>query len=97
MEKFLAAVRNMFSVPDLRRRILLPWILAVYRLGAHIGAPGINRERLEQVWQMWLGRCLGPGPLLVGTSAPSRISCPGSNSLYHRVDHLALMTVVYPV
>ncbi len=51
MEKFFAAVRNMFQVPDLRRRILFTLgLLAVYRLGAHITAPGINKERLIQVW-----------------------------------------------
>jgi preprotein translocase subunit SecY len=51
MEKFFAAIRNMFQVPDLRKRILFTLaLLAVYRLGAHITAPGINKERLVQVW-----------------------------------------------
>ncbi len=51
MEKFFAAVRNMFQVPDLRRRIVFTLgLLAVYRLGAHVTAPGINKERLIQVW-----------------------------------------------
>src|SRR5205814_6206387 len=50
MEKFFAAIRNMFNVPDLRRRILFTLgMLAVYRLGAHIGAPGINKDRLDEV------------------------------------------------
>jgi len=52
MEKFLAAVRNMFSVPDLRRRILFTLgILAIYRLGAHVSAPGLNKARLDLVWK----------------------------------------------
>jgi preprotein translocase subunit SecY len=52
MEKFLAAVRNMFNVPDLRRRILFTLgLLAVYRFGAHVGAPGINKVRLDEVWR----------------------------------------------
>src|SRR5688500_4747942 len=67
MEKFLAAVRNMFSVPDLRRRILFTLsMLAVYRLGAHVGAPGINRERLDQVWQDVAGTLLGVLDLFSG-------------------------------
>src|ERR687898_2204563 len=67
MEKFFAAVRNMFSVPDLRRRIFFTLgILAVYRLGAHIGAPGINRERLDQVWQDVSGTLLGVLDLFSG-------------------------------
>ncbi len=60
MEKFLAAVRNMFQVPDLRRRILFTLgILAIYRLGAHISAPGINKQRLDQVWHDVSGTLLG--------------------------------------
>jgi preprotein translocase subunit SecY len=51
MEKFFNAVRNMFNVPELRRRILFTLgVLAVYRLGAHITAPGINKAQLERVW-----------------------------------------------
>src|SRR5918998_2048446 len=52
MDKFFAAVRNMFSVPDLRKRILFTLgLLAVYRLGAHITTPGIDRDQLSRVWQ----------------------------------------------
>jgi preprotein translocase subunit SecY len=51
MDKFFAAVRNMFSVPDLRKRILFTLgLLAVYRLGAHVTAPGIDRDQLRRVW-----------------------------------------------
>ncbi|MDQ3133679.1 MAG: preprotein translocase subunit SecY [Acidobacteriota bacterium] len=51
MEKFFAAVRNMFQVPDLRRRIFFTLgLLAVYRLGAHVTAPGINKDQLARVW-----------------------------------------------
>ena len=60
MEKFFAAVRNMFNVPDLRRRILFTLgLLAVYRLGAHIGAPGIDKVRLDAVWHDVAGTLLG--------------------------------------
>ena len=51
MEKFFAAIRNMFQVPDLRRRIgFTLGLLAVYRLGAHVTAPGINKDQLARVW-----------------------------------------------
>src|SRR6266851_5241308 len=67
MEKFLAAVRNMFNVPDLRRRILFTLgILAIYRLGAHVSAPGINQERLKQVWGNVSGTLLGVLDLFSG-------------------------------
>ena len=67
MEKFLAAVRNMFNVPDLRRRIFFTLgILAVYRLGAHVSAPGINQDRLKQVWGNVSGTLLGVLDLFSG-------------------------------
>ncbi len=67
MEKFFAAVQNMLKVPELRRRILFTLgLLAVYRLGAHITAPGINKARLEQVWGEVAGTLLGVLDLFSG-------------------------------
>jgi preprotein translocase subunit SecY len=52
MEKFFAAVRNMFQVPDLRRRIFFTLgLLAIYRFGAHVTTPGVNPDQLKRVWQ----------------------------------------------
>src|SRR5918997_3066753 len=51
MEKFFAAVRNMFQVPDLRKRIFFTLgLLAIYRFGAHVTAPGVNKDQLARVW-----------------------------------------------
>src|SRR5919109_3173385 len=67
MEKFLAAVRNMFNVPDLRRRICFTLgMLAVYRFGAHVTAPGINTARLNEVWREVAGTLLGVLDLFSG-------------------------------
>src|SRR6059058_1943159 len=67
MEKFLAAVRNMFNVPYLRRRIFFTLgILAIYRLAAHAAAPGITQERLKQVWGNVSGTLLGVLDLFSG-------------------------------
>src|SRR5688572_23165101 len=67
MEKFLNAVQNMFRVPELRTRILFTLgLLAVYRLGAHVTAPGINKVRLEQVWGEVAGTLLGVLDLFSG-------------------------------
>ncbi len=98
MEKFLAAVRNMFSVPDLRRRILFTLsLLAVYRLGAHIGAPGINRDRLEQVWQDVAGTLLGVLDLFSGGNFRTiSIFALGVTPYITSSIILQLMTVVYP-
>jgi len=67
MEKFFTAVSNMFKVPELRKRILFTLgLLAVYRLGAHIQAPGINSAQLERVWSEVAGTLLGVLDLFSG-------------------------------
>src|SRR5947208_7899384 len=67
MEKFFSAVQNMFKVPELRKRILFTLgLLAVYRLGAHITAPGINKPQLERVWGEVAGTLLGVLDLFSG-------------------------------
>ena len=67
MEKFFSAVQNMFKVPELRTRILFTLgLLAVYRLGAHVQAPGINSAQLERVWGEVAGTLLGVLDLFSG-------------------------------
>ena len=67
MEKFFGAVQNMFKIPELRTRILFTLgLLAVYRFGAHIQAPGINKAQLERVWGEVAGTLLGVLDLFSG-------------------------------
>lgn len=67
MEKFFGAIQNMFKIPELRKRILFTLgLLAVYRLGAHIQAPGINKVQLERVWGEVAGTLLGVLDLFSG-------------------------------
>jgi len=55
LEKFL----NIFRIPDLRKRVLFTAaILAVYRLGAFIPTPGIDGNRLEQLFNSQGGSSL---------------------------------------
>ena len=98
MEKFLAAVRNMFNVPDLRRRILFTLgMLAVYRLGAHVGAPGINKAQLERVWHDVSGTLLGVLDLFSGGNFRTiSIFALGVTPYITASIILQLMTVVSP-
>src|SRR5690242_6153520 len=98
MEKFLAAVRNMFNVPDLRRRIFFTLgLLAVYRLGAHIGAPGINKTRLDEVWRDVAGTLLGVLDLFSGGNFRTiSIFALGVTPYITASIILQLMTVVSP-
>lgn len=98
MEKFFAAVRNMFNVPDLRKRILFTLgLLAVYRLGAHIGAPGINKVRLDQVWRDVAGTLLGVLDLFSGGNFRTiSVFALGVTPYITASIILQLMTVVSP-
>jgi preprotein translocase subunit SecY len=98
MEKFLAAVRNMFNVPDLRRRIFFTLgLLAVYRFGAHVTAPGINTARLEEVWRDVAGTLLGVLDLFSGGNFRTiSVFALGVTPYITASIILQLMTVVSP-
>jgi preprotein translocase subunit SecY len=50
-ESFFNGVRNLFKVPDLRKRVFFTLgMLLIYRTGIHIPVPGVDRDALEQLW-----------------------------------------------
>src|SRR5512139_665049 len=56
----LSSIKNIFSIPDLRKRVLfMLGLLAVYRVGAHIPTPGINHDALELLFQTQAGTIFG--------------------------------------
>jgi len=98
MDKFFAAIRNMFNVPDLRRRILFTLgVLAIYRLGAHVTTPGINTDRLKEVWQDVAGTLLGVLDLFSGGNFRTiSVFALGVTPYITASIILQLMTVVSP-
>ncbi|HRH44840.1 MAG TPA: preprotein translocase subunit SecY, partial [Pyrinomonadaceae bacterium] len=67
MEKFFAALQNMFKIAELRSRIFFTLaMICIYRLGAHITAPGVNKVQLEKVWSEVSGTLLGVLDLFSG-------------------------------
>mgnify|MGYP001079162929 CR=1 FL=1 len=47
----IQAVRNAFSLPDLRKKILYTLlILAIYRLFCHVPVPGVNSAALKEIF-----------------------------------------------
>ncbi|HVF55716.1 MAG TPA: preprotein translocase subunit SecY [Pyrinomonadaceae bacterium] len=98
MEKFFAAVRNMFSVPDLRRRILFTLgLLAVYRLGAHVTAPGVDRDQLKRVWGEVGSTLLGVLDLFSGGNFQTiSVFALGVTPYITASIILQLMTTVFP-
>ncbi len=98
MEKFFAAIRNMFQVPDLRKRILFTLgLLIVYRLGAHVGSPGIDKAQLERVWGEVSSTLLGVLDLFSGGNFRTiSIFALGVTPYITASIILQLMTVVSP-
>src|SRR5262245_59903038 len=51
IENFLNSIRNVVAIPDLRKRILFTLaMLAVYRVGSHVRAPGIDPVQVDERW-----------------------------------------------
>ena len=52
--------RNIFAVPDLRKRIIFTFLLlAVYRLGSHIPTPGVDPIALSEFFKAMSGGVFG--------------------------------------
>jgi len=52
IENFINSVRNIFAVPDLRKRVFFTLaMLAVYRFGSHVRTPGIDPDALAALWE----------------------------------------------
>ncbi len=56
----LRALGNIFKVPELKRKVLYTlFIIAVYRLGAHVPTPGVDGNALNQFFQRIAGTAGG--------------------------------------
>jgi preprotein translocase subunit SecY len=65
----LASIRNIFSIPELRKRVIFTLLLlAVYRIGAQIPNPGISATALAEFWQTQKGTIFGFIDLFSGRS-----------------------------
>jgi len=64
----LDSIRNIFSIPELRKRVIFTLLLlAVYRAGGQIPNPGISSDALAEFWQAQKGTILGFIDLFSGT------------------------------
>ncbi len=63
----IQSFKNIWSIPDLRRRVLYTFgLLAVYRIGGHIPTPGINNQALVRLFEQQAGSILGYVDLFAG-------------------------------
>jgi len=67
MMEGVASFRNVFKVPELKRRVLITaGLLIAYRLGAHVPTPGVDGEALAQFFNQVQGTLLGMVDLFSG-------------------------------
>src|SRR5689334_6848572 len=98
MNRFLQALSNLFRIEDLRKRVLFTLaLLAVYRIGAHIPTPGINKDVLEAYFQSAQNSALGIFDLFSGGNLHRlTIFALGIMPYITASIILQLMTVVFP-
>src|SRR5215831_16762101 len=98
MNRFIEAVKNIFRIEDLRKRVLFTLaLLMVYRIGAHIPTPGINWQEVERIFQSAQGSALGIFDLFSGgTFRRMTIFALGIMPYITSSIILQLMTVVFP-
>lgn len=98
LERFINAFRNIFSVPDLRKRVLFTLgMLVVYRIGSHIRTPGIDPDRLAALWSQLQGSLVGVLDLFSGGNFRLiSIFALGITPYITSSIILQLMTVVWP-
>jgi preprotein translocase subunit SecY len=94
----LQSLRNIWDVPDLRKRVLFTLgLLAVYRFGNHIPTPGINAQALIDFFQQNRGNWFGLVDMFSGGNL-SRVTvfALGIMPYISASIILQLLTVVWP-
>jgi preprotein translocase subunit SecY len=98
LERFVNSFRNIFAIPDLRKRVLFTLLmLVVYRVGSHIRTPGIDPDKLDALWQQLQGSLVGVLDLFSGGNFRIiSIFALGITPYITASIILQLMTVVWP-
>jgi preprotein translocase subunit SecY len=94
----LQAIRNIWDVPDLRRRVLFTLgLLAVYRVGNHVPTPGIHAQALIDFFEQNRGNWFGLVDMFSGGNlAKVTIFALGIMPYITASIILQLLTVVWP-
>ncbi len=94
----LQSLRNIWDVPDLRKRVLFTLgLLAVYRLGNHVPTPGINAQALIDFFEQNRGNWFGLVDMFSGGNlARVTIFALGIMPYISASIILQLLTVVWP-
>jgi len=92
--RLLQAMSDAFTLPDLRRRILLTLaILAVFRFVAHVPLPGVNLAALEELFAR--NQLLGMLDLFSGGAM--RVMSFAAMGVYPYITASIIMQLMVPV
>jgi len=94
----LQAIRNIWDVPDLRKRVLFTLgLLAIYRLGNHVPTPGIHAQALIDFFEQNRGNWFGLVDMFSGGNlAKVTVFALGIMPYISASIILQLLTVVWP-
>jgi preprotein translocase subunit SecY len=94
----LDSIRNIFSIPELRKRVIFTLLLlAVYRVGGQIPLPGISSVALAEFWSSQKGTILGFIDMFSGSyMSKMTIFALGIMPYISSSIILQLLTVVWP-
>ncbi|HYB24066.1 MAG TPA: preprotein translocase subunit SecY, partial [Solirubrobacteraceae bacterium] len=94
----IESIRNIFAIPDLRKRVIFTFLLlAVYRLGAYIPTPGVDPAAIAEFTKAASGTILGFLNLFSGGSlGRMTIFALGIMPYISASIILQLLTVVWP-
>ena len=94
----LQSLRNIWDIPDLRKRVLFTLgMLAIYRLGTHIPTPGINAQALIDFFEQNRGNWFGLVDMFSGGNlARVTVFALGIMPYISASIILQLLTVVWP-
>ncbi len=94
----LQAIRNIWDVPDLRKRVLFTLgLLAIYRLGNHVPTPGIHAQALIDFFEQNRGNWFGLVDMFSGGNlAKVTVFALGIMPYITASIILQLLTVVWP-
>ena len=94
----LQSLRNIWDIPDLRKRVLFTLgLLAVYRLGSHVPTPGINARALIDFFEQNRGNWFGLVDMFSGGNlARVTVFALGIMPYISASIILQLLTVVWP-
>jgi preprotein translocase subunit SecY len=94
----LQAIRNIWDIPDLRKRVLFTLgLLAIYRLGNHVPTPGINSQALVDFFEQNRGNWFGLVDMFSGGNlAKVTVFALGIMPYISASIILQLLTVVWP-